>query len=456
MKHLLVLFLLLLLFTNRSLSQSFSKEHILNDLEFLKTSLEETHYNLYAYTDKETFSKNYFNIKQSIAKDSLSLLEATSLFQQVISKANTGHAEIDFPATSYRKYAMNGGTIFPLEIAIQNNKSIIRKNFSNIKALNPGLEILSIDGIAIQNILNKMYSQLSAETTYFKHAKLELWTFPRLYWQVYGEKKHFKITVKAKAFIKDYTINAIDLVNDFELKRTDIISANPFLKYYDQTAYIKPGNFSGDEENFKHFIDSAFIDIKVKKSKALIIDLRNNLGGHNAFSDYLVSYFASEPFKWHSKFTLKTSAILKRQTRKNNDTLDVYFKNILEHKNGDYYPYIFDHYKPQLPKKRFTGEVYVLINRHSYSMAAVTAAMIQDYKFATIVGEETGDFPSLYASQFQYTLPNSGIVVKVPKGRIIRSNGNEDLKGVVPDILIKDYLVDESDEILNALLKRIN
>ena len=97
----------------------------------------------------------------------------------------------------------------------------------------------------------------------------------------------------------------------------------------------------------------------------------------------------------------------------------------------------------------------MLINRQSHSQAAVTAAQIQDYKFGTLVGEETGDYPSLYASQFQYTLPNTGIPVKVSKGYIVRVNGSTKEEGVIPDVYIQDHLLDEKDEILEGLLEKI-
>ena len=438
-----------------AISQQFSKAQILSDLEYLAQSLEDSHYNLYAYTPMEEFDLNYRQVKRSITQDSINLLEATSLFQKVISIANTGHAEIDLPIAAYREYAMNGGTLFPIEIAIEDEKAFIRKNFSFNTELQIGSEIIAIDNRKIQLILDEIYPQLSAETIYFKNAKLEFWTFPRLYWQVFGRKDSFMIRIKNKNEIKDVAVQAIDLIEGYEKKRTDILSSNKFLKFYKNAAFLKPGNFSGDESQFKKFIDSAFVEINKRSFDNLIIDLRNNAGGHDSFSDYLVSYFSDKPFKWHSKFTLKSSKILKEQTRLNNDTTDLYFKKILEHEDSEIYEYRFDNYPPQQVSKRFSGKVYVLTNRHTYSMAAVIAAMMQDLEIATIVGEETGDFPTLYASQIQYPLPTTGIIVKVPKGYIVRVNGDENKRGVIPDILFKDHLIDENDEILNGLLKII-
>ena len=97
-----------------------------------------------------------------------------------------------------------------------------------------------------------------------------------------------------------------------------------------------------------------------------------------------------------------------------------------------------------------------MINRQSHSQSAVAAAQIQDYQWGTIVGEETGDYPSLYASIFQYKLPNTGIPVNISKGYIVRVNGSTKEQGVIPDIFIKDHLLDGQDEILNGLLHRIN
>ena len=170
----------------------------------------------------------------------------------------------------------------------------------------------------------------------------------------------------------------------------------------------------------------------------------------------MISYFADKPFRWCSDFKIKTSKALKEFARKNNDTTKAYFRQILLREDGEVYSPNLDEYPPQELPKRYQGKLYVLVNRQSISQAAVTAAQIQDYGWGKIVGEETGEFPSLYASVFYYTLPNSGIVVSISKGRIIRVNGSEKEEGVIPDIGITDHLIDEEDEILNGLLALIN
>lgn len=442
--------------SNLAAQKRFAKKEILEDLNFLRESLEETHYNLYAYTSKLEFDNNYHAVKSEVKKDSFSLLEVTSIFQKVISKANNGHTEIGFPGTSYGEYAHAGGTIFPLEIAFEEEKHLIRKNWSDNDGIQVGSEILSINGISMTEILSEIYPLISAEHIYFKNAKLELYSFPRFYWQVYGKQDRFKVSVQYGDTTKTFTIDAIEVIDGFEIKRTELISPKRILKFFGKSAYLKPGNFGGDKEKYQQFIDSVFSQILERKSNNLIVDLRNNGGGDDSFSDYLVSYFADKPFKWNSSFKLKTSQFLKEHIRKNYDTTDTYWQNALNHKNGEIYNYEFKEHQPQPAFKRFKGNVYILVNRQSYSQSTVTAAQIQDYGFGTIVGEETGEYPSLYASIFQFALPNTGTSVNVSKGFITRVNGNIEEQGVVPDIFIKDHLLDEKDEIMEVLLKRLN
>lgn len=441
-------------------STKLSNQAVKEDFDYLYQSLQATHYNLFAFQSREKYDELFLQLKSNLTTDSLTLLETISFYQRLVSFANTGHCEIDYPAAPYIEYAYSGGTVFPLELAFENEKVFIRKNFSTNKQISIGDELLTIDKIPIDEIRKQLYPFVSAERDYFKNAKIEFWSFPRLFFQLNGRKDNWQIQVKNKNNeIINIEVNSISVM-DYETNRNgEIVNPKRALKFYEDVAYLNAGQFGSNEADgeklFKNFIDSTFTVIKEHNAKNLIIDLRNNPGGHNAYSDYLISYFANKPFKWYSEFSVKTSKILKEHTTLQADTTDQYSRTILRNADGKIFKYDFPPYNPVEKSKRFNGKVYVLVNRQTYSMATVSAALIQDYKFGKIVGEETGDVPTLYASQFSYTLPQSGITVKVPKSYIVRVNGNKKLEGVKPDIYIQDHLLDEKDEILNGLISRL-
>jgi hypothetical protein len=454
-----IIYFLVFLYTVsfRAASQeTFSKDNILYDLHYLRTSLEDTHFNLYAFTNEDHFQQNFLKVKHEVKKDSFTRLEANKIFQKVVAAANNGHTRVPFPVQSYITYAQQEGTLLPIEVTFGEGKTLIRKNWSTNQNIKIGSELLGINSVPIKEVLEAIYPLVSAERLCFKKAQIENLTLPRYYWYAFGEQKKFELEILHQGKREVVQVNAINAINQFEMQREDILKQDWHLKYFEnKTAYIRPGAFGGDLEKYKHFIDSAFIEINKNKTQNLIIDLRNHPGGDDAFGDYLVSYISDKPFKWASRFQLKTSLQLKENIRQTKDTTQAYWKSILEHKDGDIYNYDLGFYEPQPKHKRFQEKVYVLVNRQSYSQSTVTAAQIQDYGWGTIVGEETAEFPNLYASIYNYPLPKTGITVEVSKGKIERISGIDNNKGIIPDIIIKDHLLDEEDEILEGILKRI-
>ncbi len=443
-------------------SYKFAPADVKADVAYAYETLQKAHYNLYAYVSKQHYDAAYQELLASVGPDSLSPLETTKVFQRLLAIGNVGHCEVDFPASSYIAYATQGGTLFPLELAFEDGRAIVRKSYTPDSTVRVGDQLLGIDGKSIQKLREAIYPYLSAERTYFKDAKLEFWSFPRYYWAVFGQKPTFKVKVKhATGRKRTHSIPAITVMGYEASRGGEILKNERSFRFIDEVAYLHPGAFSSPEPDgearFKSFVDSAFAVINASQASYLIVDLRNNAGGHNTYSDYLIAYFADRPFRWFSDFTVRTSEVLKKQTRKQYPTAipDDFTRNILAYPDGETFAYEQTMQQPMPEEKRFRGKVYVLVNRQSYSMAAVSAAVVQDYGFAEIVGEETGDTPTLYAAQFSFALPRTSVELKVPKGYIVRPNGDEKLVGVIPDHPVRDHLLDEADEVLRYTLEKL-
>lgn len=437
-------------------AQKVSKSELIDDLKYLKENLEKTHIDLYAFVAKNEFESNFNKVLKEINKDVYTLKEATTYFQRVVTKVNNAHTNISFPVNSYINFIKSGGKIFPFELIVENEKVRIKKNWSTNKEIKEGAYLLSINNIPIEKIINKIYTTIRAESIYFKNAQLESFSFPRYFWQSFGEIDNFKIQITTNKRVQTFVVDAIKAIEDYENIREDVINYKRQLRFFDRVAYLNPANFGGSLEEYKKFIDSSFVEIN-KRSKNLIIDLRNNSGGDDVFSDYLVSFIANKPFRWNSKYHVKTSNLLKEHLKKKNKNAEMssFTKAMLSRKDGEVFEYDFGYYQPQKPDKRFNGKVYVLVNRHSYSQATVTAAQFQDYKLATIVGEETAEHPNLYASIFQFHLPNTKVEVNVSKGKITRVSGDLNKRGVLPEIEIKDDIFTKNDEVLESLLIKL-
>ncbi len=446
---------------------------VLNDLDYLYNTLQVSAYNLFVTTSKTSFDRAYKKINTSLeGKDSLNKLETIKLFQRFVAMAQLAHCTLDPPFYDvYENYKSNGGTLFPFAVRINGNRVFIKYNYSSDTSIVSGDEILTINNKPVSNYLKDMYTILSGEDDYFKSTLIDIYTFPKMMWEVFGRSDNYEITIKKKGHLKVVKLKAIATTEFDKVNKgiTEILHFERSFRFLnDETAYFHPGIFlntgaqstsdhaSFDKGEFIQFLDSSFRQIHLRKSKFLIVDLRGNPGGDDSYSNPMVAYFATKPFWYCSRFSIKTSELTKKFWKDVTDTTISTIKGaILSHKDGEIFDVPLPTYQPRTDSLRFTGKVYVLINRYSYSNAATTPAMIQDYGFGKIVGEATADCPTLYAAIHDFKLPHTQLAVSYPKAFMVRPNGNTEFKGVQPDYKIDADDTTKEDDVLQKTLQII-
>ena len=195
----------------------------------------------------------------------------------------------------------------------------------------------------------------------------------------------------------------------------------------------------------------------------LLIDLRDNPGGDNSFSDLMLAWFADKPFRFSEEFDIKVSAAATESNRKRlqgegGETNSTSLRLAAAYDGKPLGSRISFPIPLALPREgvRFAGPVYLLVNRHSYSNTVLVAAIAQDYGFGKVLGEETADLASTYGAAEKFTLPLTGIEVTFPKARILRPNGNPQPRGVIPDIAIKTPVAAvDSDVVLEEAMRLV-
>ena len=173
----------------------------------------------------------------------------------------------------------------------------------------------------------------------------------------------------------------------------------------------------------------------------------------------MIAWFADRPFRFASRFTVKASPqtrdVLRGIAADDPDGVSADMYAEMQHQaDGESFEFEIPWTDPRA--ERFVGRVWVLINRHSYSNATSVAAIVKDYGFGVLLGEETADLPSSYASSARFTLPETGIAVTYPKAYFVRSSGEEGLRGVRPDVELQRSAASAGeDEMLQAAIAEI-
>ncbi len=472
-----ILFFLLLICSVESYAspqsqKKFSAQEIKEDLDYLRNALEASHYDFYALTDKNVLDSMYNRIKSSI-NDSLTPLQVFRLFQPYIVVSKMSHCYMDYPWNEYfGNYIQQGGTVFPLNLYFNHNKVFIRANFSGNNLIENNDEIISLNNKSVDDVMEDIYKYVPGPTDYYKNSQIEQNTFARLYWFFYGTCDNFQLKIKKRDGREiELVLDAIPGKEFEEKNKAQESLFRPYREFHmiNDVAYLHPGGFINansnfdmvdpntfDNTEFRHFIDSAFTVFKEAGAKNLIIDLRYNPGGDNSFSDYMIAYFASKPFPDSAKFSVKTSQITKEFWEKyDNPEFQELKEKILSYENGAIFDISFPKVKPHADSLKFNGNVYVIINRYSYSNTAGVAAIIQDGKFGKIIGEETAEIVSSYGATHKFKLSNTHWSVTYPKAFFPRPDGDTSQRGVIPDYEIEDNVFTKKDEVLEFTLELI-
>jgi hypothetical protein len=127
-----------------------------------------------------------------------------------------------------------------------------------------------------------------------------------------------------------------------------------------------------------------FIKLKQHKTRTLVIDLRDNDGGHPIFAAILYSYLRQEEFIYF---------------RENPDVPD--FEPLYNTMEAN--------------ENSFDGNCYVLINGGCLSTTGHLISLLKYHKRAVFIGEEPGSW--FYCNDFskQVKLPNTQIEVNIPQ-----------------------------------------
>lgn len=446
------------------------------DFANLYERLQAAHADIFVHRNQADYDQRFADVMATL-KQPMTLFEAKIVFQKFVAYGNVAHANIAFPEAEFEAFQKDDGRTFPVYFRIVNGRVFVGKNYSGNKEIQVGDEILSLNGVAVSQWLERTAAHVSADTPYIAHSLLEF-TFAKYLWLELGEVSRFTLATKADTHnLKEVTIEALsrDEQRQNAGGKPKVFSLDSNARKArlldDNIAYLRPGPFYNIEDpndlwntqSFLAFIDDAFRTFVDSRARNLVIDLRQNPGGDNSFSDPMLAWIATGPFRFCSSFVIRSSdeAAAANQTRLDNnpEQLDSISKLFATKYASVPRGETFQFEIPEaLPRKgqQYDGRVYVLVDRHSYSNSVNVAAIVQDYELGIVAGEKTSDMATTYGAMEHFTLPATQIRVGFPKAHIIRPSGDTRADGVTPDWPFAAPIVAENrDVMLDNLLNKI-
>jgi len=456
MKKLIIIPFLLFIFSAFSQETAEKKippELLKQDFKELYEKIKEVHINPYANTSKDVFDKTYDSIQKTL-NDSLTSNTFYAKIVPFFTLLHDGHSEIMLPEGSQFETT---DKVFPIMVKIINGKIYIKEDLSNIK-IKTGSEIVKIGMIPSLDFIKAARPYFDGEKESFVDELIS-----QKFNGFLGSRDAFTISYVLPSSGDTIVANLPGIPLDKYQERIMELSGKiyKFSIISGNIAYLKINAFL-DANGFSHFIDSVINIVNTKKIGHLIIDERNCPGGYSSIADTLICHITDKPYRLCSETEIKLSkaVLVDKELRKDIVTE----QNIPDHKLDSMKDSIItlkNNYDSSriTGDSRFTGKIYLLTGKITFSTAVAFAGAIKDCKLGTIIGEETGGLATSYGPSIPFTLPNSGINYFLSYQRVVRPSGADDGKGVIPDYIVKqtqESIINNEDAALQFTIKLIN
>jgi hypothetical protein len=443
-----------------SIQKKYAASELQEDAQILEKILESNHPGLYWYTPKEKMDVYFAETIQGL-QDSLNEVEFRNRIAVLVSQIRCGHTIVRYSNQFIRYLSKNRVPQFPLSLKTWDDSLVVLANVNPKSNIKRGTIITSINGKSNRSLLDSFFKFISIDGNAASYkSQIVSNNFGAWYRNVFGIDSSYLIVyldslgIERKETVRSFRPFTLErskmdslqkLMNAFKIPTKKEIrkakrNAALSLSFDDSTstAYMHLAGFSMN--GLQKFMRKSFHQIETNKTQNLIIDLRDNGGGHLNNSIRLTRYLAKHPFK-----VADTVAAINRNFAYGkyiHQSFWFWFPlnfNTTKMEDGRYHYHRFEtkKYDP-FEKHHFNGNIYLLQGPSTFSAASVFTASLKGQDNVQLVGEETGGgyYGNSAIHLLTVVLPNTKIQISLPLFRVVLDKDRPMGRGVMPDILV--------------------
>ncbi|RYY54893.1 MAG: hypothetical protein EOO09_12680 [Chitinophagaceae bacterium] len=438
-------------------------EAMQSDFSYLRGKLETTHPGMYKRRTREQMSSILDSVFNSI-RTPLTRRDFYKKIAFTVSETRCEHSYSN-PGDGYESMVKKW-QMLPFQLFFPEGNPFVVVNGTTDQSIEPGDEVLSINGKTTDSIRQAIYPYLPADG-FIRSAKdhyLSSLNFNVAYNQFIEEATTYSVVIRKKdgrVIEREFTngldfgsINKNALANPVNRpvleasRRGDRLRKQPFRLDFEKNhpvAIMTVRTFSADKKTFRKKIDGFFAEISKKQPSDLVIDLSYNGGGEEELAAWLMSYLVDTPTRF-----------MKREYLIDITDSTLAMTNIPAEIQRNKYAYI-DSMKDGISTAKiselamelkvmerqingYRGRVWIYANGGTASAASTFCAVAKSNGRAVIVGEETaGSFSGGgTVIGLDLTLPHSGIRTHTSMVyQEFATSGQDPTRGVQPDIIYR-------------------
>jgi hypothetical protein len=362
----------------------------------------------------------HYALMKDLCADSLSLREFRNVLRKTVGKVGCGHISV-----FGRKSAAKSPPIplIPVKVKILEDRLFVVSCEDSLNRIKPKEEIISIEGVASNEWINSM-KELSLSDGYnqtHKTYSAEI-NFAVFIYYLLGHRDKFILKLKDHSgeiyetvlFAKIPVSPPNTILN--ESSRKSILNESGIhLQKLDGcigTYLLDVDHFTGKGQG--KWFRQVFKILKSDHCQNLIIDLRGNGGGNVFKGNIFLAYLLDQPvrfFTFHRRLSLTPFNPKFKASFLERITPILFCLNPIQFPGRHGWYHSFPFFKKN--KYHFGGQIYLLTNGGTFSMASYVTSHLKHQRNAIVIGEETGgnEYACRGMASGTIQLSNSGLRV---------------------------------------------
>jgi Peptidase family S41 len=437
------------------------------DVDLLEQAYTQLHPGLYRYNTPRQMAGHFADLRKALDHEQ-SLAEAYLAFSQFAAKVRCGHTYANFynQSAPVSKALFESTNRVPFQFRWLGKRMVVTRNLSSDATLVPGTEVLSIEGVAVAKILDRLMTIARADggndakrQAYLQVGDIDRYEAFDIYLPLFFPQVDAIHSLRVRS-PNDRAPRRIDVPALSLAQRRAALSATGddnapafTLRYLDSgVAVLDMPNWAlyNSTWDWRGFLRRTFEELQARKTPALIIDVRRSEGGLDV-GDEILAYLTDRDVAlqgYQRKLRYRTTP---EALRPHLDTWDPSFHDWGQAAIGGgdgFFTLLREGENPAgtviAPKApRFTGSVYALVGAANSSATFEFATALRSAGLGTLVGQTTGgNRRGINGGAFFFLrLPNSDIELDLPLVGQFPATPQPDA-GLEPDVRVKVRIAD--------------
>ncbi|MEA3460611.1 MAG: S41 family peptidase, partial [Bacteroidota bacterium] len=352
----------------------------------LVNKLKKHHPRLYSFTSETDFEKQSEEIYSHLNED-MSTEQFYRRIAPLIASVKCSHTGIRLPG-QYLQFIHETGHYFPLRLFIHEKKAYCLSTSGNPGVdLVPGSEILTINRRPVSQIIEELLAIIPSEGYCMTTRYQELNRDFHNYFHMMDPAERFLVEFSSSGSKSSIQMEACSYEQVPQMEHTPLPARDYgfHMENDPECGILKVASFGiRNMEDYFSFLDSTIQLMNHSRTPNLVLDLRDNRGGHPIFAAQLFSYLTDTDFTYFQR---------------NPDVEE--FEPL---------------YNPmQANENHFKGSIYVLVNGNCLSTTGHLISLLKYHTEALFIGEEPGSTFSCNDFSIQVQLSNTGMELNIPR-----------------------------------------